>query len=729
MPPAPRNRKFDLERFQQMIEPFTVRVERLEGSTRSPIPLPPSPSTGMTSPCTAPVTGWTAGDVSGLEQWLLTEWSGGGFYSISIVDANNTSMEWEANFDPGKYPKMVPPPLRSGANPMITSTPREAPPTSAAAQMLPQLQASAESYGAGPGFYPAHVYGPTTYGPTTYAPTTNIPQGTPMYRPTWFPPPPIVQAPPANGHRDRERELETESKAHKAALDEALRTIERMRYDAEIQRRDMEARAEKLLRDIEGKYQGQISDLRGGFDKQVSNLEREVHEMRRAAERPPVDIDAKLETMFERMVKPLLGNKDDERVKRLEDELRRERDERATQERERQLREELRRMEERTQGMMRELKDAQKDRGPDPILQMMQTSMQTQMEALRQVSQQQQLSMQQLTQFMMPPQAIAGIMRDASNGSDQLMKNVMGAFSSMFDLFRDGVANVLQLSGSGESPMMRVIENGLEKLGGLGDNWVKGQRDAQVAQAKVQQTYIEAQAEMARAQAQAQQSAAQAQQPVPQQQWANQQPGQPQPQITGPGKTQPQPETDEPKVRGLTDVQWFGGAHERVVELRKAVAQYADATKARPFKRNEEGQIVGAAPKDTARFVMEAARFIVANNVNLDTVPAFRLFMQERYADLLDLLLPEASQAYRDDVVKCLTSVLEPTVSEDEDEEGEDEEDDEEENEAEEAASPAAAPAPSSTPPAASPARPAAPNGPASKPAARPGVATRRPVA
>lgn len=678
----------------------------------------------MTSPCTSPVTGWTSGDVSGLEQWLLTEWSGGGFYSISIVDANNTSMEWEANFDPGKYPKMVPPPLRSGANAVQAAAP---PPTASLQQALPA--STPVDYGPGPGFYPAHVYGP----PSNYVTPTQTPMmaGAPMFRPQWYPPTQLVQA-PSTGGRDRERDLETESKAAKAALDEALRTIERMRFDAEIQRRDMEARSEKLLRDIEGKYQGQISDLRGAFDKQVTGLENEMREMRRAAERPPVDVDAKLETMFERMVKPLLGNKDDDRVKRLEEELRRERDERAVQAREQQLRDEIRRMEERTSTMMREIKDAQKDRGPDPILQMMQTSMQTQMEALRQVSQQQQLSMQQLTQFMMPPQAIAGIMRDASNGSDQLMKNVMGAFSSMFDLFRDGVANVLQLSGSGESPVMRVIENGLQKLGGLGEDYLKGQRDAQIAQARVQQSYIDAQAEVVKAQTAVAQ--AQAQPAAQPQSWANQQPGQPQAQIPGSnganganGAALPtQPAEPGETRRGMTDAQLFGGAYERVVELRKAVIEYTEATKERPFKRNDAGQILGASPKESAAFIMQAAHYIIGNKIDLDTVPAFRLFMQERYADLLDLLLPLSPQSYRDEVVKCLTTVLTPGLSDD----SEEEEDDEEEEEDDEDEQPVpVAPTPAAKPPAGTSPRPAAVSPQAAKTASSPAGAPRRPVA
>lgn len=704
-----------------MIEPFTVRVERLEGSTRSPIPLPPSPSTGMTSPCTSPVTGWTAADVSGLEQWLLTEWSGGGFYSISIVDANNTSMEWEANFDPGKYPKMVPPPLRSGANAQVTS----GPPAAATVAPAPSPMEAA-------GFYPAHVYGPVNY-----PPLPALPQGVSnMYRP-WYPPTPIYQAPAPNGAsaRDRERELETETKATKAALDEALRTIERMRFDSEIQRRDMETRSEKLLRDIESKYQGQITDLRGGFDKQVSHLETEMREMRRAAEKPAIDVDAKIESMFERMIKPLLGNKDDDRVKRLEDELRRSNEARERDAREGALREEIRRMEERTATMMRELKDAQKDRGPDPILQMMQTSMQTQMEALRQVSQQQQLSMQQLTQFMMPPQAIAGIMRDASNGSDQLMKNVMGAFSSMFDLFREGVANVLQLSGGGESPVMRVIENGLQRLDGLGKDYMKGQRDVEVAKARVQQSYIEAQAEMVKAQATAQSVQ---QQPGPQQQAQIPANGAPLPSNNA-GAVPAQPEIEVSKRSGRTDLQWFGGATERVLELRQAAGAYVEATKTRPFRRNEEGEIPGASPKDAARFLMEAAHYIVANKIDLEAMPAFRLFLQERYAELLDLLVPDVPQSYRDSVVKYLTTAL-PAGLEDDEEDQEDDEDEDDGNEHEVQttkpgpavtqpvvpAPPRQAPAPMAAVPGEPVnARPAA----VPKPAPRPVVGTRRPVA
>ncbi len=266
-----------------------------------------------------------------------------------------------------------------------------------------------------------------------------------------------------------------------------------------------------------------------------------------------------------------------------------------------------------------------------------------------------------------------------------------------------------------------------QKLGGLGEDYLKGQRDAQIANAKVQQSYIDAQAEVVRAQAAAAQAAAQ---PAPQvqaaqpaQQWANQQPGQPQAQIPANGNGVAHAPNDTTEMRrGKTDLQWFGGAYERVVELRKAVTEYIDATKERPFKRNDQGKIIGASPKESAGFVMQAAHYIIGNKIDLDTLPAFRLFMQEQYADLLDLLLPNAPQTYRDDVVKCLTTVLAPGLSEEEDEDDEEEEEDDDEETPE-------PPRPSAKPPVESPPRTAARPAPAAKPASPPSAGTRRPVA
>src|SRR5687767_11113985 len=92
--------KVDQSKFQQMTEPFMVRVERLDGNRKETIPLPAKEGYAVGGP------GWSSDEILALEQWIVKEWTGGGTYLFQITDAANQTMEWNAVFP---YPKRPPP--------------------------------------------------------------------------------------------------------------------------------------------------------------------------------------------------------------------------------------------------------------------------------------------------------------------------------------------------------------------------------------------------------------------------------------------------------------------------------------------------------------------------------------------------------------------------------------------------------------------------------------------
>src|SRR3990172_12838481 len=102
MAPQDKILQFDQSKLQGMHEPLTVRIEKLKGSVKQPIELPAKDGA-------PPGTNWTRDEVLSLENWLLTKWSGGGYYRASGTDAKGSEMIWEWVFDPRMYPERVPP--------------------------------------------------------------------------------------------------------------------------------------------------------------------------------------------------------------------------------------------------------------------------------------------------------------------------------------------------------------------------------------------------------------------------------------------------------------------------------------------------------------------------------------------------------------------------------------------------------------------------------------------
>jgi hypothetical protein len=297
--------EFDQAKLQNMTEPITVRVQKMRGNQPSGIEIP-GKGEGA-----APGTNWSREEVLRLENWLLTEWSGGGFYRFSVTDANGETMRWESAFDPRVYPEKVPPNAMSAAqipNPQILP---------AGVPVNPQLQIQTPSAQAIPsqgvpfgmnssswpppaatfGYGSQVVVGPQQQ-PQQQQPVFQQqmpmqygwPYATP-YSPYGMPGMSGMAPAPATPVRDRgdrdrwlemqlrerDRDRETEREERQRQTE---REAERLRYQEELRRKDDELRARELAQ--------REAEHKAGLERQqqqhAAEMAKMVDEIRRLGE-------------------------------------------------------------------------------------------------------------------------------------------------------------------------------------------------------------------------------------------------------------------------------------------------------------------------------------------------------------------------------------------------------------------------------------------------------------
>lgn len=187
-----KEQRFDQVKLQSMHEPLTVRVEKMRGNVRQPIELPPkgSEQTGFSPPG----TGWTRDEVLQLENFILTKWSGGGYYEFTVTDAKGERMTWQGVWDPRMYPEKIPPNTAEAAM-YGANVPAAAPPIAGPQNVPPGVQPLGLQPQTGwPPTGTALGYNnPPHTGPVMPAPVApNAPAMTPLVTQA----PPMPQAPP-----------------------------------------------------------------------------------------------------------------------------------------------------------------------------------------------------------------------------------------------------------------------------------------------------------------------------------------------------------------------------------------------------------------------------------------------------------------------------------------------------------------------------------------------------
>lgn len=648
MPPAKAPPpKFDQAKFQQMIEPFTVRVERIEGNRKEPIGLPTKDGYAVGGP------GWTSDEVMALEQWIVKDWSGGGTYLFQITDSNNPAqtMEWTAVFN---YPKRVPPQLVDTAQPIPQPIPQQ-PSFGGGAPWPPPPPQPWQQYGMPPA--PPPPPQPTWANPYGFNPYGGYPN--PYGFPPQFPPPAATAVKP----KDELDALKLENEKLRLAQQEERHQTQ-MRQQEEQHRREMEAiRAE--MRNIatattaKPAESEELRTLRLQMEREREErqrVEREASEARHRAELEAI----KAQITAKPAVDPELAAM---RAKMEADERRREDDRRHEEARRQQERDT-----QRLQDELRAMREAPK--GPDPTMMMIVEQMKQNNEAAkeaarinaerdREIARANADALRELKTQMVHPAEMFRMVRDASSGQDQIITSTVSTLNSVFNTAQQWMNSVMQqMGGQGESPVYRLLEGGMQQVETMAKRWMETRTQRDVAQANAQREHAKAAAEQAKAFSAAHMPAWQPPPPV-----AGAAAGTPQPQAqprNGNGNglngadAKPAPKG---KMRngGKTDEEWFGPALPDVEALRQVALQYQENALAKRLGPN--GHPEGLGPDQAAMFIVQAAHTIAEQKI--DGVLAFdKLYAQEMYPALVDVLLPDLMQGYRDDVVKFIFKVL-----------------------------------------------------------------------
>jgi hypothetical protein len=626
---------FDPLKLEAMTEPLSVRVEKMKGNVRTPIPLPPGADGSQQG------TNWSKSDVNGLEQWLVTDWSGGGHYLITVSDSTlptPTKMDWAVFYAPVEYPEKIPPTLSAAAQP------ERAAPTPA-----PQVRPMSNIT------YPAAFPNGLPAVQAQPAPVAPAPAPQAYYAPPAY-------APPAPSWRDRVAEAPANVSANAAAEAERRRLEEQVR---EMQAQVARAREEQIqaqhkaeLERAEQRMRAEQSALREQFDGLKSTIAQLAQTLTANATAKPSGPDPE--------------------VLALREEIRAQRERAEQERRDREMRDLIQRQQDdtRRQAEQFQLQLAQlQNKAPDPLLQFMQENARQQADATKEQARSQQAQMERLQSFMMNPRDIMAMSRESSNGIDQVTRQITGAYQDILQMQRQAVEMTLQLASPSEG-IGTVVDKNLDRLAGLADRYfgnktreaVEAQRSqAQIASA--QATAMQAQATAMQVQAGLGGASAPA---APVEIAAS-----PTPELAAPAGPQ------VPRNLGKTDAEWFGPIMSQVEQLRQGVATYLESIQLDPVRVDEDGDPEGISSAGAAHSVMMAIGVVVERKL---PIPAMQeLILTGRVVDFVNVLLPDAPAPFRDEVIDLLKQALAGESAEDEDE---DEDEDEE---------PAPAPTPART--------------------------------
>ncbi len=653
--------KFDLAKLESMTEPFTIRVEKIRGNMRHEVPLPPSENGNP------PGEGWSKEQVRGVEQWLVKEWSGGGQYSITIVDSSQPplQMEWPAFYNPIEFPDRIPPPLA-----VSSSVPAPAP----THQQQQQARFMTAQFNGGMLLPQAASYPQPQQQPQGFFP--------PMPQPTGYQQP-IPQQMPYNPAYDADkRRLEAQLEQMQAQLAQA---------------REQAA---------QGAFERRAAEMKAESDRRFTELQQLIQQMGQNLVKSQPAHDPAIDQLREQ--NRLLQ----EQMRAAQAETERQRRESELRDMIRTNQEETRRQIEAANARYELLMRETANKGPDPVVTMFQEQMRMQVESMKEMARTNQAQMDRVQANIMRPQDLLQIVKDSSNGADQVQSQMNRAWQDMFQIQRSLIEQAAQLNQGGGNEvigLVRDIGGGVQKMvekytGGKTKEAVAGlhaQSEMARAQADVIKSNNDRLAAMAQTEARVKQvGPGQQTQAVPvsaaptngngngnghangKPPWVapnHTVPAQAATGLNGPSTVEgpaPAPAANQArKIKGRTDVEWFGVLLPKVIELRGGVDRLIESLSMNPPRMDPANPEApdGVVPEQTAMAVHQAAMFIMEKQI---PIPAMTdLLIQGMVPDFCDVLLPDAPQAYRDDVAKLLLSI----GSEEGDEDSDEDEDDDEE--------------------------------------------------
>ena len=511
-------------------------------------------------------------------------------------------------------------------------------------------------------------------------------------------------------------------------LEEKLATAEKARIESEHRAELEKLQREQKEREVaqQAKLDAMMEEMRKMREVQAAPRQDgpslEMEKMRIEHERMKAELERDREKQrFEAQ----LAQEKAERERREE----RDRHEREIAERDRHAAEE--KTNQRFEMMQREMRDvlAASQNRADPVIEMMKENARNQIEAARiqaeaqkEIARNQQAQVERMAQFTMRPAELLDIVSRNRESVGGIAKEMTEAFTGLVGMYRQMGQHALeQAGGGGPGPIASMIQQGLENAKGVADQYINAMREnktvearagAEKAKAEAQARAAEANARAAQAQAEAykanaQAAQAQAQQrgfagvppvaqaagggngsaprqappPPPQQQQRAPQPPPPQQQAAPQPQAQPQqqapnlrvvPQTPEQETqaardsqaktdavvqdptvlneRAPTEEEFFGAAWSEIKKLRKGVA---------------DGHLT---PEQTADAIIQGVS--IAEQQQL-VIPAFILFRDSRWADLLDALIPQATIDYKRKAIEHLIVRLEGPPEEGEEEEDE----------------------------------------------------------
>lgn len=686
MQTAPRS--FDDSKLAMMVEPLSVRVDRIKGSSRTPIPMPTPEGEDA-----APGTNWTKDDLRNIETWLVNEWSGGGLYEISVTDSSPQPvvMKWQPFWEIKQYPERVPPPLAQALAQSAPTTQQQItqPPT-----MQVQRPMSFPN-GLPPGNFP------------TYAQPAAFQQQQPGYYP--MPNPPPVGTPAWSqwqaeaDKRKQEDELKTLREQNAQREREATEARHRAELDRIRTENDAKAAAQQRTVDT------QLAEMRS----MISGLTTSIKE---SANVRPTGPDPAIEALREqnKLLAQQAADEKREREAERRDAQLREMIKAQADESNRRMEMAQRQHEQTIATMQAQLAAAANSSNkPDQMLSFMQEQTRQHSEALKEIARSNQATIDRMQTSMMNPRDILMLAKESANGAEQATERVTNFFGKVVEMQQRVTENALQMQPGG-SGVIDVVRDGVSSFKELAEKYVgaksQSERFAYQAQAQV----ADAQARGIEAQAYAANVAANPRAPMPARVEALASSG------LGGGTVTPITSARRKKKRkadrvaaaqgvaptaapgstvkrlGKTDDEWFGPVLiEEVVGLREGVAHFVESLSVTPVRLDEKTkQPEGVSPEMACQGIVQAAQLVMQQGVQVPVMQ--ELLFPERFADFVDVLLPDAPQSYRDDVVVGVIELLQkltgqaatpkPRAGEEgaegsDDEEDEEDEDDDEDDE------------------------------------------------
>lgn len=629
---------FDEQKFSSMVEPLTVRIERITGNQRSPIPMPTED--GSEYPAGS---GLSRESVRGIEQWLVTEWAGGGMFELTCSDAAepSTTMKWIVFWDPKLYPPKTPPTLADAASQAAPPMPQNA----IAAMQMPSAPAFSTPFNRGPSMSFSNGLPPGMPQQPFY------PQPQQQYY--QMPPPPPVASPqyPAWREESKNRQQEEELKALREQAARTEREATEARHKAEIDRLRIDAEAKANA--TRGDTERQLNEMR----TMIASLTTTIKD---SQARPAVD--PQLEAMKLQLAAAQKAA-DDARIEmqRKADEDRREREierrEREAEKRDAETRALVLRQSEEAARKFDALVAQMTANKPDqmaPIITMMQEQSRNHSEAIKELTRSNQSAMERMQTNVMNPRDIIAMAREQQAGTDVATERMGNMYGRMLDLQQKATEQLIGMQPGG-SGVIDVVRDSITNVKEVAERYIGAKSASERFGAQAQASVAEAQARAVEANAYAAASAnatanGTAQPPLPPRAAAG---------FAG-ASTAAASVGDVapgPKILGKTELEWFTAAFvEDVREARKEIDTYLESIAMDPVRLDTKGEPKGASPAMTADQIIQVAMMAQQQKAR---IPALDLLLfQERFADFVDVLVPNAPQPYRDDVVQLVIETL-----------------------------------------------------------------------